>query len=90
MKRSFPNKENIKYVHGRHNECMIYDLSRISDAGHKVIKHYPIRISISNTAQLNFKLLSHRFACMRKGNNSVAEILCSFKFNIETLCTLCD
>ena len=75
----------MKYAYGSYNEYTIYDLKRTSDPLYEVIEYYPIRIYISNTAQLNFKLLSHRFVCMREGNNSMVEMLCSCKFNIEIL-----
>ena len=88
MKRLFCNKEYMKYAYSSYDEYTIYDLSRTSDLLYEVIEYYPIRIYISNTAQLNFKLLSHRFVHMREGNNSMVEMLCSCKFDIEILCTL--
>ena len=88
MKRPFCNKEYIKYAYGRYKECIIYNLNRTSDPLYEVIKYYPIRIIISNIAQLNFKLLSCRFACMEEGNNSIVESLYLYKFNIEILCAL--
>jgi len=78
----------MKYAYGSYDEYTIYDLNRTSDLLYEVIEYYPIRIYISNRAQLNFKLLSYRFLRMREGNNSIVEILYSCKFNIEILCTL--
>ena len=78
MKQPFCNKENMKHAHGRHDEHTIYNLNRSSDPAHKVIEH-------SNASQLNFKLLSHRFACEREGKNDIVETLCSCEFNVEML-----
>ena len=90
IKRLFWNEDYMKDAHGSHGECTIYDLNRTSDLVHKVIEYYPIRIIISNAVQLNFKLVSHRFACVREGNNSAVEILCLCKYNIEILHALCN
>lgn len=83
MKRPFYNKEQMKYAYGSHGECTIYDFNRMSDSMYEVIEYHPIRIIISNTAQLNFKLLSHRYGYEREGNNSIVETLCSCKFNVH-------